>query len=707
MVAVVVVVVVVVLGLFSWPAEAQEATTAGQVTTPHPTLEHISIEWGIEGDSDGDSVVSVQYREQGAASWRQGHPLFRVPAGSNQGRSWENRHAGSLFGLSPDTVYEIELVLTDPDGGGDTRTVTAQTRPVPMVSDDWTIVEVTPDTFGGALSGASGGEVIRLGPGTYASFTVGRDGNPGEPIVVRGSSAAEVLIDGEVRMDGRSHVWIMDLTVMGQIKFNNSSGIVVQGCRIETDGDGIVAYGDGTQDGYFADNTVVGPTVWSLASLGASGDNLGEGIVMTGPGNVIAYNHVEGFRDCISLMEDDGAGDQRSIDIIGNRLELCADDAIEADFAMGNVRVMRNLSSNSFIALSSQPGLGGPTYFIRNVVFGNFFQVFKPNRGSLGDVLYHNTVVKQGDALGVYTSDAWGRATMRNNIFIGGPQVEDAGGYGTGPGLILSVASLDTSTSSLDYDGYGSIEVGRFDGRFGDVRFDDFAELRSLTTEAHAVQVDLSIFAASVEHPRTLFPPVTAPDLRLQDGSAAVDRGVVLPNINDGFVGAAPDLGAYEVGAALPPYGPRSNGPVCGNGVIETGETCDDANNNDGDGCSGDCRVETTPADGGTGDGGSGAGGGTDGGADDSGAGQAGTAGAGTTGGRGGSGGTGDGPAGIGGAAGTGGPDEVDGGAAFGADGEGEGGCSCSAPGGRRASTAPLLACLFFVSFLLGRKRGR
>jgi hypothetical protein len=47
-------------------------------------------------------------------------------------------------------------------------------------------------------------------------------------------------------------------------------------------------------------------------------------------------------------------------------------------------------------------------------------------------------------------------------------------------------------------------------------------------------------------------------DFRLKTGSAAVDRGVVLPNVTDGFSGRAPDLGALEVGAAAPHYGPRS-----------------------------------------------------------------------------------------------------------------------------------------------------
>jgi len=44
---------------------------------------------------------------------------------------------------------------------------------------------------------------------------------------------------------------------------------------------------------------------------------------------------------------------------------------------------------------------------------------------------------------------------------------------------------------------------------------------------------------------------------RLKPGAAAVDRGVALPNVTDGFAGRAPDLGAIELGQAAPHCGPR------------------------------------------------------------------------------------------------------------------------------------------------------
>ena len=46
-------------------------------------------------------------------------------------------------------------------------------------------------------------------------------------------------------------------------------------------------------------------------------------------------------------------------------------------------------------------------------------------------------------------------------------------------------------------------------------------------------------------------------DFRLEPDSVAVDRGIAIPNVTDGFTGDAPDLGALEVGADVPHYGPR------------------------------------------------------------------------------------------------------------------------------------------------------
>jgi hypothetical protein len=44
-----------------------------------------------------------------------------------------------------------------------------------------------------------------------------------------------------------------------------------------------------------------------------------------------------------------------------------------------------------------------------------------------------------------------------------------------------------------------------------------------------------------------MFMNAAAGDYRLQPGSPGIDAGVYLPGINDGYSGAAPDAGAFEL----------------------------------------------------------------------------------------------------------------------------------------------------------------
>jgi hypothetical protein len=182
---------------------------------------------------------------------------------------------------------------------------------------------------------------------------------------------------------------------------------------------------------------------------------------------------------------------------------------------------------------------------------------YKLHNGSQGDVVLHNTVVKTGDAAVCFTPASWGHALFRNNIAIGG-----RGGpwthYSNGTGLAANFPAAD-ATCDFDYDGYGTVDTP-FAGRIGGKRFDSLAALRANTTEKHAVQLGLDIFAAKVQFPDPGTNKWPAPDLRLKPDSPAIDAGVVLPNLNDGYTGKAPDLGAYEYGQDPPHYGPRPLG---------------------------------------------------------------------------------------------------------------------------------------------------
>ena len=95
-------------------------------------------------------------------------------------------------------------------------------------------------------------------------------------------------------------------------------------------------------------------------------------------------------------------------------------------------------------------------------------------------------------------------------------------------------------------------------------RYATLAEYSKAThQDEHSVLVDYDIFvnvkkldARDLKMVQQLYKAEDF-DFRLRADSSAVDKGVHLPNITDGFAGRAPDLGALELGQAPPHYGPR------------------------------------------------------------------------------------------------------------------------------------------------------
>lgn len=553
--------------LTTW-AQSNAVTNAGTVSFPEPTFQHISIDWPITGDANNNSVVTVRFREQGSSTWRQGMPLRRIPAGSTAGFSWANRHSGSLFGLQPGTSYQIELQLNDPDGGSFSRQHTVSTRSPMQSFAGGTVRQATPSTLSSVLNAAQPGDTVVLGSGSYAGFNLNRDGTAERPLTIRGASGAS--INGELGLFFRSHVILQDLLVNGRIRVNGSNDVAIRNSTVNAsptlfNGDTIVCF-TRCERLHIADNVLNGTTQWNEAALGVNGNNRGEGVVVNGPGHVIERNTVTGFRDGISFMEGSEAVDQYSIDVLDNFIDISADDAIEADFCAHNCRIIGNRAVNSFIAFSSQPSLGGPTYFIRNVAYNVIHVAFKLYRTSYGDVLLHNTVVKNGDAFAAYPGVPIHRLYARNNLFLGGPG-GSWNGYSSGSGRVIDLATLVTNGSSSNFNGYGS-ENG-FTGRYGSAQFNSLAEMRSSTSETQSVQVSRSsVFAASVPYPSNPMTRFSLPDLRLAAGTAAIDSGEPIPNINDGFSGTAPDLGALErvVATPPPPPPPPPQGHIFGDG---------------------------------------------------------------------------------------------------------------------------------------------
>ena len=574
---------------------ADDATIPGAVTSPYPTLRNIAIEWQIEGDDNINGVVSVSYRDTGQLDWKQGMPLRRIPAATwaeqredrtEASRSWGNKHSGSIFDLQPDTKYEIRVCLHDPDGGDAERTLRVQTRPVPEAMENAPVKYAHPGNFEEIAANAKPGDIILLGPGNYGYVALTRDGLPGKPIVFRAdpdgrfefqdTHSGDALFEG-ISLQGRKHVYLEGLVSDGTIDLFNAEACVIRRCRIYGTF-GIVSSWTGNMgrkwapsvskrmkkppvsDGmpvpfakncYNADNIITGMTQWSLDAIGPAGKNIGEGIEINGPGNVICHNRVTGFRDCISTLEGRYAIEQVCIDIYNNDIYTGPDDGIEADYTMGNCRIMRNRITNCGIGLSSQPGLGGPTYFIRNVMYNMYNMAYKFYRNSVGDIVLHNTVVKSGHGAICRARATWSQGYFRNNIGIGGKGIVER----EGAPMAAFFPGAD-NTCDFDYNGYGMVGLP-FQGNIRGITFDSQASMRANTGEKHGMRVGLDIFAAPIVIPNPPMLHWQPPDLRLRVDSDAVDAAIVIPNINDIYTGTAPDLGAYELGQEMPVYGPR------------------------------------------------------------------------------------------------------------------------------------------------------
>jgi hypothetical protein len=129
--------------------------------------------------------------------------------------------------------------------------------------------------------------------------------------------------------------------------------------------------------------------------------------------------------------------------------------------------------------------------------------------------------------------------------------------FGTGPRAYHCDPPMEDC--DFDYDGFGGGPWDRF-LKWSGARFASLDEVRkSAPVYRHAVLVDAATaFASGARPPDDVNLQVAAPpDLRLKPGTTAADAGQALPGLNDGYSGAAPDLGAYELGDELPPYGPR------------------------------------------------------------------------------------------------------------------------------------------------------
>jgi hypothetical protein len=613
----------VAVAAWSAHALADDVLHVGQSQLDPPTLLALGVQLQITGDDNFNASVSVRYREAGAGSWRDAMPLMRVHPEDVTGLTVPPQFAGSIFGLRPATAYEIELHATDSDGNVDqVLSLSGTTRAVPADPKTPNVVQVT-DTASlqSALGSAKAGDVITLAAGTYAgSFSIDASGTADNPIVIRGVDRDTVILDGQgcdpcnvLEVYG-SFVHVEKLTIAHasrglRFQGQGAEANVVRRVKIQD-----VVLGIGSKDDqknfYICDNELQGRLSWPAVYKDDGGAHANDdGINMAGNGHVVCHNRLTGFGDAMKI-EQDGAV---AVDFYGNEVLSAYDNGVELDASQRNARCFSNRFTNTYATISFQPIFGGPAYAIRNVVVNVADEQMKfhalgttPPEEPSGMIVLHNTFVSPSHALWMQTDATSHHFVIANNIFLGpaspenGRTVDWTGGMEDG---------------RWDYDGF--FPDGVFAMHLGATyeKFANFAAVQAGGWMPHGLLLDQATFANGLAAPATYTAALQPQDATLAAGSKALDKGAVYANVNDGYQGSAPDLGALELGCAVPIYGVRPEGTDESNQVW---------------GC--------TPGSGGAaGAGGSGAGGGTSG-AGGASAGGAGTAGKGGTAGAGASG---------------------------------------------------------------------
>lgn len=521
---------------------------------PHAvtTFASIGLYWSPDGGGTG-TEAQVKFRPlRGGpeAPWARAQSLWFDP------RSSQEEYRGSIVELEPATPYEIELSLAD---GSATDTLYATTW-----SEDFPVAEV-----------------IELPAYSTESLELTRSGTPDGYIVYAPAEGSEAVIDAadtlETCVDVRaSYVILRGLTcVNGAINgvrlLSGAHDVVIEECditnwgRIDGGGPGdTLAALDGAIGGwsYFVERIIAqrnrlhhprgnsntwdhghpyGPYAIQLDSNG---------------NNVFRYNFA--YSDSTHYFHDVMGGSQQRIpdglpltesrgfpgadsDIYGNALSQCWDDAIESEGSNRNVRIWGNFTTFTNGHIGTAPVELGPIYIWRNISSVGMKTFTQESSGFLktdcdepygcgASFVYHNTMLmprglgESGANRGLGGGSPVVLLTSRNNV-LHNLKMDDS------PGRSIT---FDEWADENDYD------------------YDLYAGNIPVDTEPNGIDGSPTYAEGA---PTFSVHETGIGNFQLAPESLGFDEALLLPNFNDRYQGAGPDMGAHEAGAPPMEFG--------------------------------------------------------------------------------------------------------------------------------------------------------
>lgn len=573
-------------------ARASNGTTTGTLSL-NATFENISVKAAFTNDDNQNNSALVEFRPTGTVNWMAAYtPLVDRRASINSTvNPYANQARVSIVGLTPNTSYDVRVTWTDPDGVAAsnpvTGTVSTLSKNPPFGGS--TVTVTNDSTLTSALNNAAPGQTIHLNPGNYNGFTVSKSGNAGAWIKVECDAGGGSIIDGIGGLNvffnnnvsfvylqncimgpsdttsislgaGTNHIFIVNNTIQAVSKICGSA--VNDSPAYSTRyGDAGINISSTSTDIYVFNNSITAGSALDACTTSPIFASPATGIQWLGTQNnkpmqiVICDNTVTGgFRDAITSDTANNYGE--NVDECRNTVSGYKDDGIESKGSNVNVRLYGNIISIPTTKLSAtcvaantvtngNNNQYGPLYIFRNTctvstTSSSGQTVYK--LGGAQTYLLHNTV--DASAAGTASSTRWDGVT------------DAAGGI---EGAFNNIVSLNNilvtngnltvgwnSGSKFNYDLYKSSGITNFSRLFnGGTTYSSFTSFQSGTGQ------ESNGLCLPVANGCTLILSFLDTAFHLGAASPAIDRGLVLPNFNDGasawpFSGAAPDIGAFE-----------------------------------------------------------------------------------------------------------------------------------------------------------------
>ena len=510
-----------------------------------PTFHCMSLYWRAASGAR-DNICSVHYRAEGESDWKEALPLWFDPTDHPEKPEHSREYRGSIVNLQPGTKYEVRLHLTKT---GEERRIVASTW-----SDSFPVKKTV-------LLKADAPQPITITEGGDAEGYVAYTAEAG--VVFDGKGEA----DCNIRVNA-SHVILRGLTLknagINGIELGDVQDAVVEQCDISGWGRiGDKGYGVNLDAAIFSrsrelqriviqDNRLHHPrsnaNSWTEKRIHDGKETkhpIGpQGITFAGSQGRLVIRRNKIYSD-LQHMFNDGMGEVRNFsyagfpnrdsDIYDNEISHVWDDGIEAEGADMNVRIWSNSFNNVYGAVGTATASLGPIYIFRNVMHASRKGPKEDADSNKGAYL-----VKLGNE-----NEVWGKGKIfvfHNTMLQPPPRF----GFGETSGGNAGLLATGPKKYQINITSRNNILYVRTSGHsvikdsFRDPSNDYDYDLYNGAVNAAPGQESHGIRAVPQ------FDTTSPGQFPLLPGTPGIDAAERLPNFNDTFSGAAPDIGAFE-----------------------------------------------------------------------------------------------------------------------------------------------------------------